>query len=165
MGYDLLPNYCEWAGIPSNELPKGLEGGSLASLLNNEGRGEVKRSREELVFHFPHYQSADGPHSALLLGDLKLLKFYEDDRLALFNLSQDLGERNDLSRSMPEKAAELQRRLDGNLIAVKAQMPRPNPQYDPNRPPPPRKDGRRGRDRNYRPRGRNSRSSAESIRP
>jgi arylsulfatase A len=151
-------------GYPQGSDPTGIEGGSIAALLSNEGRGAVKRPREELVFHFPHYQSGDGPHSALLRGDLKLLKFYEDDRLALFDLSQDLGERNDLSGSMPEKTAELHRRLDSYLTAIKAQMPMRNPRYDPNRPPPPRKERRGDKDRNRRPRGRNSRSTAESIR-
>ena len=97
VGYDFFPTFCEWAKVPTRSLPKNLEGGSIAALLANDGRGAVERPRDELVFHFPHYQSPDGPHSALILGDLKLMKFYEDDRLALFDLSRDIQERNDLS--------------------------------------------------------------------
>ena len=86
VGYDFFPTYCEWAGIDADKLPSGIEGGSIASLLATEGKGAVKRPREEMVFHFPHYQSEDGPHSAIMLGDMKLLKFYETGRLALFDV-------------------------------------------------------------------------------
>jgi len=144
VGYDLFPTICGWAGVHANKLPTNIEGGSIASFVSNEGKGEVKRPREELVFHFPHYQSDDGPHSAILLGDYKLMKFYETGRIALFDLSKDIGEQNDLSRSMPDKARQLDERLKNYLSAVKAQMPRPNPNYDPNNPPPPRKKGGRG---------------------
>ena len=96
----------------------------------------MKRLREELVFHSPHYQG-DTPHSAILLGDLKLIKFYEDNRVVLFDLSKDIGERNDLSERMPTEAKKLRERLDKYLAAVDAQFPTPNPNYDPNRPPTP----------------------------
>lgn len=134
VGYDFFPTFCQWADIAANTLPKGIEGGSIASLLTNDGRGEVKRLREEIVFHFPHYQSDDGPQSAILLGDLKLMKFYEDNRIALFDLSKDIGERNDLAERMPTEAARLRVRLEKHLAAVDAQFPTPNPNYDPSRP-------------------------------
>ncbi|MFM8705223.1 MAG: hypothetical protein ACKOHG_15405, partial [Planctomycetia bacterium] len=91
VGYDLLPTCCEWAGLPIAVIPPGVEGGSIVSLVAHEGRGEVKRSREDLVFHFPHYQGDDGPHSAIRIGSLKLLRFYEDDRVMLFGLVKDAG--------------------------------------------------------------------------
>ncbi len=117
--------------MPARKLPRGLEGGSIASLLANAGRGEVKRPREELVFHFPHYQSSDGPQSALILGDLKLMKFYEDNRLALFDLSRDIQEQNDLSRRMPKDTARLHGLLNDYLADVGAKLPVTNPQFDP----------------------------------
>jgi arylsulfatase A-like enzyme len=134
VGYDLFPTFCEWARIPSKSLPKGIEGGSIAPLLAKDGQGHVPRLREELVFHFPHYQSDDGPQSAILLGNLKLMKFYEDNRVALFDLSNDLGESNDLSSQRPSETARLRDRLENYLAAVGAQFPTPNPQYDPSRP-------------------------------
>jgi len=85
VGYDFYSTYCEWAGVPSSKLPRNIEGGSIVGLLD-DGNGTVKRQREELVFHFPHYQGGDGPHSALFLGNHKLMKFYEDNRLALFDI-------------------------------------------------------------------------------
>ena len=56
VGYDLLPTFCELAGVSADAIPKQVEGGSFAALLRNQGQGEVKRPRPELVFHFPHYQ-------------------------------------------------------------------------------------------------------------
>lgn len=144
VGYDLLPTFCQWAGLSAKSLPRGIEGDSIAGLLANNGQGQVQRPREELVFHFPHYQSDDGPQSAILLGSLKLIKFYEDDRVALFDLSQDIGERQDLAVQMPGEAAHLRQRLESYLAAVDAQFPTPNAQYDPSRPAPPARD-RKGR--------------------
>ena len=142
VGYDLLPTCCEWAGVPAAAIPKGVEGGSMAALLSHEGRGNVKRPREELVFHFPHYQSDGGPQSAIRLGTLKLLRFYEDDRVMLFDLAQDIGERDDLALRMPAEAQRLRERLERYLAAVDAQMPTPNPAFDPAQSRPAREKGK-----------------------
>lgn len=139
VGYDFLPTFCEWAGVPAEKLPKAVEGGSLVKVIA-DGRGEVKRSRDGLVFHFPHYQG-DTPHSAIIVGDLKLMKFYEDNRVVLFDLAQDLREQTDLSKKRPEDTAKLDKQLTEHLKAVDAQMPTPNPKYDPKAPPPPKKKG------------------------
>jgi len=143
VGYDLFPTFCELAGILES-LPEGVEGGSLKTLLQNGGAGRVQRPNQELVFHFPHYQSGDGPHSAIRLGDFKLIKFYETNDVQLFNLSEDIGEQRDLSKAMPDKATDLSHRLDRYLEAAAAQMPRPNPEYDPNQPPQDRRGRKRG---------------------
>jgi len=134
VGYDFLPTFCALAGTKEKDLPKGIEGGSIASLLQNNGKGTVIRIREELVFHFPHYQSEDGPHSSIRLGDIKLIHFYEDDRVALFDLSKDISERNDLSKQMPKETKMLQERLSHCLSEVKAQLPTKNTNYDPSQP-------------------------------
>lgn len=143
VGYDLLPTFCALAGLPPTVLPKGIEGGDIAGLLHNSGQGVVRRQREELVFHFPHYQSDDGPHSAIRLGKLKLIHFYEDDSLALFDLDNDIGERNDLAQRMPQEAKMLKNRLDEYLTAINAQMPTPNSNFDPSQPVTPRKGGKK----------------------
>ena len=147
VGYDLYPTFCEWAGVTANKLPQNIEGGSIAGLLRNDGQGEVRRSRKELVFHFPHYQSADGPHAAILLGNFKLIHFYEDDRLALYDLAKDIGEQHDLSKQMPAETKQLSNRLQTHLAAVDAQFPTVNPSYDPNAPPRQAKGGKGGKGR------------------
>lgn len=145
VGYDFLPTFCEMAGFPREVLPKSIEGGSIISLLLNNGHGTVKRAREELVFHFPHYQSDDGPHSSIRLGNLKLIHFDEDDRVSLFDLSNDIGERNDLAKQMPKETKMLQERLTKYLTDVNAQRPTINTDFDPSQPVAPIKGGKGGK--------------------
>ncbi|MDX1925430.1 MAG: sulfatase [Pirellulaceae bacterium] len=144
VGYDFLPTFCAWAGLTKNDLPQAIEGGDLTNLLHNRGQGQVQRVREELVFHFPHYQSDNGPHSSMRMGNLKLIHFYEDDRVTLFDLSQDIGERNDLSKQMPHETNLLKQRLSKYLTEVDAQLPTMNPDFDPSQPISPTKGGRGG---------------------
>lgn len=141
VGWDLLPTFCEWAGVPARTIPAGVEGGSIAGLLSHGGKGGVKRPREEIVFHFPHYQSGQAPHSAIRVGDLKLLRFYEDDRVALYDLARDIGERNDLAADRPADAARLRERLERYLVAVDAQLPTVNPDFDATQPAEPARKG------------------------
>ena len=145
VGYDWLPTFCALAGISAKDLPAGIEGGDITNLMQHKGQGAVQRAREELVFHFPHYQSDDGPHSSIRLGSLKLIHFYEDDRVALFDLSKDIGERNDLAKQMPRETQMLKERLTNYLTAVSAQLPTKNNQFDPSQPIAPRKGGKGGR--------------------
>jgi len=139
VGYDLLPTFCDWAGVPAATLPKAVEGGSIAGLVAHEGQGKVVRPRDELLFHFPHYQSGHAPHSAIRVGNLKLIKFYEDDSVRLFDLDADFGERDDLAATRPTDAARLRARLEESLAAAQAQLPSSNPDCDPARPAPPDK--------------------------
>jgi hypothetical protein len=114
-------------------LPGEIEGGSITSLLQGKS-GPVKRQREELVFHFPHYQG-DAPHTALMLENYKLLRFYEDDSSQLYDLSDDIRESRDLAGSMPEKVREMSALLDRYLADIHAQYLTANPDYDPANPP------------------------------
>ena len=134
IGYDLFPTFCEWGRIPTENVPKELEGGSLVSLLTQGGVGEVQRSREELFFHFPHYQNDETPQSAILQGDWKLIKFYEEDQVRLFDLSQDLGERHNLAATNPAQVDQMRRQLEKYLIEIGAQIPTANPATDPDQP-------------------------------
>jgi arylsulfatase A-like enzyme len=144
---DILPTIAELAGA-TTPLTAGVEGGSLVAVLRDPaGRGNVRRTREELVFHFPHYDLGNGgPATAILLGGYKLIRNYETKQTRLFELEQDPGESRDLTGRMPEKAAELGARLDAYLKAVSAQMARPNPDYDPAKAPDPN-DPREGGER------------------
>lgn len=142
---DVLPTIAELAGVRA-ALPAAVEGGSLAAVLRDQaGRGNVQRSREELVFHFPHYDMGNGgPATAILLGGYKLVRNYEKKTQCLFDLENDPGEERDLAAKLPEKAAELDARLTAYLKAVTAQMAQPNPNYDPSKADDPSADERRG---------------------
>ena len=131
---DLLPTIAAIARV-SEPLPKGVEGGSLVSVLADAGRGAVIRPREELFFHFPHYdQGNDGPESAVILGNEKLIKTYETGALHLYDLSKDYSEQHDLTGETPQRVADLDRRLSDYLKEINAQMPTQNPEYDPSKP-------------------------------
>ncbi len=145
VGYDWLPTLCTIAGLPVGDLPPGIEGGDISELLQHGGQGVVKRPREELVFHFPHYQSDDGPHSAIRLGNLKLIYFYEDDRAMLFDLSRDIGERTDLATKMPQETQMLKTRMQSYLTAIDAQLPSKNSEFDPAQAAMPRKESKGGK--------------------
>ncbi|HEX8911698.1 MAG TPA: sulfatase-like hydrolase/transferase [Humisphaera sp.] len=130
-GLDLMPTIADLAGVRA-PLPKAVEGGSLAAVLKGGGTGVVRRPREEFVVHFPHYDhDNDGPTSAIYLGDLKLIRTYGSNTVRLFDLAADPTEQRDLSKQMPEKAQDLDRRLAAYLKDVDAQMAKPNPAYDP----------------------------------
>lgn len=129
---DVLPTIAELAGVKS-ALPAGVEGGSLVTVLRDPtGRGVVIRPREELVFHFPHYDMGNGgPATAIVLGNFKLIRNYERNTRRLFDLDRDPAEERDLAPAMPEKAAAMDARLTAYLKDVSAQMAKPNPNYDP----------------------------------
>jgi len=138
---DVFPTFAALAGI-KEPLPVGLEGGSLVPLLMGGGSGAVKRPREEFVVHSPHYdKDPQGPASTILLGDYKLIHFYETAAPRLFDLSRDIGERRDLAKEEPEKAADLDRRLAEFLKTVNAAMPSANPSFDPSKATPPEEHG------------------------
>jgi arylsulfatase A-like enzyme len=114
VGWDILPTIADLVGYKAG-LPSDIDGGSFRNLLENEGRGSVRRPREGLVFH--RYNDRY-PHSAIRLGDYKLFKFWREDKLLLFNLKEDLGETKDLVSAQPEKAAELHGQLMEYLQSI-----------------------------------------------
>ncbi len=128
VGYDLFNTFCELAGV-KQPLTKVIEGGSITHLLRGEST-PVQRSRPELVFHFPHYQG-DAPHTALFLENYKLLRFYEDGEIHLFDIRKDIGETENLATSLPDRVKEMTELMDAYLADVKADLPKANPQYDP----------------------------------
>lgn len=152
VGYDLFPTFLEWAG-DEEALPEGIEGGSLTALLSGSS-GAVERPYPFLSFHFPHYQGQGGPQSALIEGDLKLMRFYEDDSVKLFDVAQDPGERRDLAKSRRGDAERLGALLEKHLDEIGARMPSPNPDFDPEAEPSAKK---RGKDRKERGGGRRGR--------
>ena len=164
-GMDLVPTVADLAGV-ADKLPRDVEGGSLAAVLTGNGRGAVSRPREEIVFHFPHYDFDPlGPASAILLDDYKLIRFYEDlAKPRLFNIVDDPYERNDLSPTMPERADALERLLDAYLASVDAELPSINADFDPNQEVSRTQRGRQQRPRDRQRGGRGRRQNRASQR-
>lgn len=69
------------------------------------------------------------PGGAIRCGDYKLLEYYENNTVQLFNLKDDINEQNDLSSSEPEKANELKEMLHSWRKSFSAKMMEPNPEY------------------------------------
>jgi arylsulfatase A-like enzyme len=74
------------------------------------------------------------PFGAIRSGDYKLIEFYNNERVELYNLREDIGEAHDLAAAQPDKARELRERLHAWRTEVGAQMPVTNPAYDPSKP-------------------------------
>ena len=108
---DLFPTFAELGGF-AEPLPEEIEGGSLVPVWLGSS-DEIQRPREELVFHFPSGsgQADFQPMSTVYLDQYKLVKLYNTNELLLFNVSEDLGEKNDLASAMPEKTEELHQLL------------------------------------------------------
>ncbi len=113
--------------VHNNSIPKEVEGGSFVHVMKNGGKGVITRPRDSLVFHFPHYQSDDGPQSAIRVGNMKLIYFYDTERSSLFDLSNDIGERNDLASNSLNKLFNLSRKLKSYLAEINAQSMTKNP--------------------------------------
>ncbi|MFM1769160.1 MAG: hypothetical protein RJA22_1689 [Verrucomicrobiota bacterium] len=121
-GLDFYPTWLELAGAPA---PSGvsLDGHSLVPLL----RGTGPRPPSPMFWHYPRSE----PHflggvsaSALRDGDWKLLRFHADQRLELYNLRQDEGEKHNLAAQEPERARQMAAMLDSFLAGA---QPRTNP--------------------------------------
>jgi len=122
MSIDFLPTILETAGAAATVKPAdGVDGVSLVPLLRDPA---AKFSREALYWHYPHYHPGGAtPYGAIRQGDLRLVEFYEDMRVELFNLRDDIGEQHDLAARMPEQAGQLRDRLHAWRAKVGAQMP------------------------------------------
>ena len=121
---DYYPTLLEAAGLPMR-LMQHIDGVSILPLL----KGDHLRERP-VFWHYPHYSNQGGPPSgAVRLGNFKLIEFYEDDHVELYDLSHDISEKKDLADTMPEKAKALREMLHDWRKDVDAQMPTPNPDF------------------------------------
>jgi arylsulfatase A-like enzyme len=129
---DLLPTLLEVTGV-KKVGNVGMDGVSLVPLLRQTG----KLNRDELFWHYPHYQhyqlGGTTPYGAIRKGDFKLIEFFDDMRVELYDLNKDIGEQHNLAAEMPKKVEELRNRLHAWRKEVGAQMPTRNPAYDPSK--------------------------------
>jgi arylsulfatase A-like enzyme len=129
---DLYPTLLELA---AEKPPTGfvLDGTSYLGLLT--GRASTTVERPPLFWHFPGYLGAGGetwrtkPVGVIRAGDWKLLEFFEDGRLELYNLRNDIGEKRNLADTQSDRAKELHARLQDWRKELRAPMPTPNPDY------------------------------------
>jgi arylsulfatase A-like enzyme len=130
---DFYPTLLEIAGTP-RPAKQVLDGRSIVPLL--KGAGSLKR--QAIFWHFPAYLQGSGgtwrttPAGAVRQGKWKLLEFFENGRLELYNLERDIGEKNDLARISPEKTKKLHNLLRNWRKSVSARVPTElNSEYEP----------------------------------
>ena len=116
---DFFPTMLELAGIKQQpQLHR--DGVSIVDLL----KAPDKKNNRSLYWHYPHYHGSGWtPGGAIRQGDWKLIEFWEHGDAQLYNLSQDIGEQNDLSAKNPKIKAELTTALAKWRKQIKAVMP------------------------------------------
>ncbi|AWI10471.1 sulfatase [Ereboglobus luteus] len=120
---DMLPTALAFAGV-SLPADREIDGVSLMALLEN---GNVPE-RDALYWHYPHYGNQGGfPASAIRMGDWKLIERLEDGRVHLYNLSTDVGEKNDLAAQEPERVAKMRSQLHAWYKETGARFLQPKP--------------------------------------
>jgi len=126
LAVDYAPTFADFAGARMT----GIDGRSIRKLLG----GAERWDRRDVFWHYPHYSPQLGrPAAAIRSGNYKLILFFEDSRVELYNLASDIGEQRNLAELEPNRAAEMKARLEAWLRETGAQIPQPNPNYDPKR--------------------------------
>ena len=97
----------------------GIDGASMRPLFSDPEKGRVKRTEKDLYFH--RYASGY-PHSAVIEGHYKLIKFWKTGKEELYDLAKDVGETHDLAAEQPEKLKELDRKLMAYLTKMDAEI-------------------------------------------
>lgn len=150
---DFFPTILEMAGIEDPQLYQVVDGQSLVGLLTDgsryvaaaKRRRELKTAEDEVGFvvpesvsgidplrpviiHYPHqWRVEDQPDidflSSVRVGDYKLVYRMHDFKLELYNLREDVGERNDIAAENPQIVADLAKILSDRLRVWQATMP------------------------------------------
>lgn len=137
---DIYPTVLE---IAHGTLPAGLKLDGLSLLPLLEGRPGF--SREAIFWHFPAYLPSGGDHwvpgardpffrtrpgGAVRAGDWKLIEYFEDGAVELYNLREDIAETRDLAAAEPAVCDRLLHLMRQWREQTKAPVPtKPNPDY------------------------------------
>ncbi len=122
---DVYPTLLQLAGAtPPPKQP--LDGESLVALLRDPS---AALRRQDIFQHFPGYLGSGKdlwrttPVGVIQSGNWKLMEYFEDRHLELYDLSEDPGERHNLAQAMPEKAREMHARMLAWRRQIHAPMP------------------------------------------
>ena len=86
----------------------------------------AKATDRTLYWHYPHYHgSMWRPGAAIRDGRWKLIEFYEDERVELYDLQKDIGEQHDRSEIHPDVRDRLREKLKFWQQDSSATMPEP----------------------------------------
>ena len=122
---DFFPTILELAGI-KYQPPARIDGVSFTTAL----RGKP-HDRGAIYWHYPHYGNQGGaPSGAVRQGRWKLIEWYEDGRLELFDLETDIGESRNLAAGQPDRVRAMRAMLQRMLRETGAVMPARNDRFD-----------------------------------
>ncbi len=145
---DLLPTLTTLSDIKIDN--NNFDGIDISNYILNKNNNKTINNRA-IFFHFPIYlqrynkgknavserfKSRDPlfrtrPGSAIISGDYKLIKYYEDKNdYELFNLKNDPSEQTNIAQQNPQIKADLMKKLTNWLIKTNAPIPtKLNPEY------------------------------------
>lgn len=123
-GTDFYPTLLELCGADLKPEEHN-DGVSLVPLLKGETIAE-----RPLVWHYPHYGNQGGePSSIIREGDWKLIHYYEDGRVELYNLANDLEETKDVASENEQLAKKMSLKLFAMLDEMGARFPERDPSW------------------------------------
>ncbi|MFP4365944.1 MAG: sulfatase [Bacteroidales bacterium] len=121
---DYFPSILEMAGIDDYKTIQQIDGVSFLPQLRQEEAADENR---DLIFHYPNKWGGTGPGigttSTIRSGDWKLIYWYKDQSFELYNITEDIGEQNNLADTETEKVGELASALGGYLRSMDADRP------------------------------------------
>ena len=117
---DIFPTCTAIAGVTPSPAPP-LDGVNLLPVFQQTG----PLHRDSLFWHYPHYSQYSAPYGVIRQGDWKLIEYYEGNRLELYNLKTDIGEKTNLAATEADRARTMQQSLAKWREKVGAQMPVP----------------------------------------
>ncbi|MFH1706923.1 MAG: sulfatase [Planctomycetota bacterium] len=119
---DFFPTFLAAAGLPAMPA-RHSDGVNILPLF----KGGTALDREAIFWHYPHYGNQGGtPGSSVRAGDWKLIEFFEDGRLELYNLREDIAEQHDRAGDDPATTRHLHAMLKDWRARVEAKIPEPN---------------------------------------
>ncbi len=122
---DFYPTILEMAGL-SLMHEQHCDGVSFLPVLTGSGKIE----REAIFWHYPHYGNQGGtPSASVRSGNYKLIEFFEDEHLELYDLNEDISEKNNIANDCPNVTKMLKEMLKEWQNQVSAKIPERNPNY------------------------------------
>jgi arylsulfatase A-like enzyme len=100
-------------------------------VVSNSFAGKTLKKRT-LYWHYPHYGNQGGkPSSCIMEGDWKLIKWYTTGNALyeLYNVHNDIGEKEELSGKYRKKTASMKKKLEAFLSEAGAKYPVANPNF------------------------------------
>lgn len=121
---DFYPSILEMAGVKNYKTAQPIDGISFVPLLKQTG--DPSRHRE-LFWNCPNLWGNNGPGigptCSVRSGDWKLVYYYQSGKKELFNITDDIGEKADLSAGNPRLVNKLSSDLGKYMRKVDAQRP------------------------------------------